>query len=159
MSRRVLVIITLSVFNLPSTTVRADDTTKADKKESSAVLLQSVGALAATHLYQTYLNIGFIADAKADNNYDEKQAKELLASVLKMMDVVDKQLDKVEKLELAKEDRQALELLRKVQKKLKDQTDELQAFWKTGDKEHGEKYESIRKEAWESIRKLVGLTE
>ena len=57
------------------------------------------------------------------------------------------------------EDRQALEVLRKVQKKLKDQSEELQAFWKTGEKEHGEKYEAIRKEAWQSIRTLLGLTE
>ena len=58
---------------------RADETPKPDKKESAnAVLLQTVGSLAATHLYQTYLNIGFIADAKVEGSYEEKQAKELL---------------------------------------------------------------------------------
>jgi coenzyme F420-reducing hydrogenase alpha subunit len=143
-----------------ATASNADDTTKPDKKDASTpVLLQTIGALAGTHLYQTYLNIGLIADAKAENSYDEKQAKELLASVLKMTELVDKQLDKVDKLELSKEDRQALEVLRKIQKKLKDQADELQAFWKTGDKEHGEKYEAIRKEAWQAIRTLLALTD
>ena len=157
------IITTLGVVALSLTWLaasRGDETPKPDKKDgNNPVLLQTVGVLAATHLYQSYLNIGFIADAKAEGNYGEKEAKELLASVLKMMDLADKQLEKMDKLELAKEDRQALDVLRKLQKKLKDQSDELQAFWKTGDKEHGDKYEAIRKETWQSIRTLLGLTD
>jgi hypothetical protein len=126
-------------------------------KDGRKQLLETVGALAAVHLYQSYLNIGLIADGKAEGIYGEKESQQILASVLPLMDMVDKQLAKVSKLDMDKQDRDGLEQLGRLSKLLRQQAEELQAFWKTGDKERGAKYEKLRKEAWEGISKLLGL--
>jgi hypothetical protein len=121
-------------------------------------LLETVGALAVSHLYQSYLNIGLMADGKAEGVYDEADIKGILVSVLGVMDTLDKQMDKVAKLELSQEDRDTVEQIRKLSGILRQQADELQAFWKTGDKLRAAKYEKLRKEAWEGISKLLGFS-
>jgi hypothetical protein len=126
---------------------------KADRQQ----LLQAVGLLAASHLYQAYLNIGFMADGKAEGTYTEKDIKEILGTVLALLDGLDKQLDKVGKQELTKEDRQALDEIRRLAGLLQEQGKELQAFWSTGDKSHGDRYEKLRQEAWQGISKLMKL--
>jgi hypothetical protein len=134
-----------------------------DKKEASAdkeardQLLETVGVLAASQLYQGYLNIGFVADGKAEGTYEEKDAKQILGSVLGLLDTLDKQLEKVGKLDLEKPDREGVDQIRKLSAQLRDQGKELQAFWTTGNKERGAAYEKMRKESWDGISKLLGL--
>jgi hypothetical protein len=134
-----------------------------DKKETSPdreardQLLETVGVLAASQLYQGYLNIGFVADGKAEGTYEEKDARQILGSILSLLDTLDKQLERVGKLELDKADREGVEQIRKLSGQLHDQGKELQAFWATGNKERGAAYEKIRKESWDGISKLLGL--
>ena len=120
-------------------------------------LLQTVGVFATANLYHTYLNIGFIADGKAEGLYDEKDMVQILGTSIALLDILDKQFEMIGKLDLTKEDLVSLDNLRKLAGLLRQQSDELQAFWKTGDKERGAKYEKIRKEAWTGISKLMGL--
>jgi hypothetical protein len=120
-------------------------------------LLEITGTLAASHYYQTYLNIGFIADGKAEGIYGDKEANKVLDSVLALLMTADKQLEQVAKLDLEKEDRQSLEQMRKISAVLHQQGKELQAYWTTGDQERSAKYESLRKAAWTSISKLLGV--
>ena len=61
------------------------------------------------------------------------------------------------KLELTKADREGLEQIRRLSALVRQQGQELQAFWKTGAKERGAKYEKIRLEAWLGLSKLMGL--
>jgi hypothetical protein len=126
-------------------------------KEAHDQLLETVGVLAASQLYQGYLNIGFVADGKAEGTYEEKDAKQILNSVLALLDTLDKQMEKVGKLDLNKQDREGVEQIRKLSGLLHDQGKELQAFWTTGNKERGAAYEKIRKESWDGISKLLGL--
>src|SRR5262249_32377339 len=94
---------------------------------------------------------------RAEGVYQEKDIQQILNSVLSLMDTLDKQMDKVSKLDLNKEDRDGVAQIRKLSGMLRQQADELQAFWKTGDKERGAKYEKLRKDAWEGISKMLGL--
>jgi hypothetical protein len=126
-------------------------------KEACEQLLETVGVLSAAQLYQTYLNIGFIADGKAEGTYEEKDAKQILGSVLGLLDTLDKQLEKLGKLDLNKQDREGVAEIRRLSAQLREQSKELQAFWTTGNKARGAGYEKVRKESWEGISKLLGL--
>jgi hypothetical protein len=135
---------------------RTDPEPTKEKSERGS-LLEAVGALAAGQLYQAYLNIGFIADGKAEGTYEDGEARQLLGSVLGLLDALDRQMTKVGKLDLEKADREALEEISRLSALLHRQGEELQAFWKTGDKERGARYERTRQQAWAGIRDLLHL--
>jgi hypothetical protein len=121
------------------------------------VLLETVGALTASHCYQTYLNIGMVADAKAKGTYSEKDAYRILESVLSLLDTVDRKLVDLTKLELDAKDRDTLEQMRKLSKLLRDQGKALQSSWNSGRTEDLAKYDEVRKDSWAAISKLLGL--
>ncbi|TMQ30046.1 MAG: hypothetical protein E6K70_24810 [Planctomycetota bacterium] len=56
-------------------------------------LLETIGTLTSAHYYQTYLNIGLIADGKARGTYTEADAVKVLESVLSLLKSVDRKLD------------------------------------------------------------------
>ena len=127
--------------------------------DANQKLIETVGLLAGLHLYQTYLNIGFVADGKAEGTYEEADARKLLASVMTPLDTVDKQLEKVGKLAPGKADQDAVAQLRKLAALLRQQGKELETFWNTDQESDGAKYEATRKRAWEGISKLLALTD
>src|SRR5262245_14570026 len=122
-----------------------------------AALTETVGLLSGLYLYQTYLNVGLLADGKAERLYDERAARAVLASVLTPLDAVDKQLAKVGELAQTPADRQAAERLRGVVGLLRRQGQELIAFWDSGHPAWGARYEATRLEAWKQINALLGL--
>ncbi len=134
-----------------------DNKESVSPKDERAQLLQTVGLLSASQVYQAYLNIGFLADGMANENYEEKDAQQIMASILNLLNATDRQLEKATKLDLSKADREALVQIRKLSGLVRQQGEELQAFWKTGKKEQGDKYEKLRQEAWEGISKLLHL--
>jgi hypothetical protein len=127
--------------------------------EASAVPLEAAGALAAAHLYQTYLNIGLLADARAEGMYDTATAQEVLSAVLSLGSRVDQQLDGIARGSLSREDRDVLAEVRKQSASLREAAQALRQFWKSGRKEDGAKYEALRKKSWAGIEKLLGLKE
>ena len=142
---------------VPGPTAHAQTKEAPAENASTRVLTETVGLFAGLNLYQTYLNIGLLADGYAEGLYEEKEVKQLLGSVLTPLEAADKQLDKVGKLPLNAADRAAIARLRKILGLLRKQGAELQAFWETGKPEHGNNYEAIRKEAWAGISNLLGL--
>jgi len=126
-------------------------------KDDRAVLQQAIGLLAASQVYQAYLNVGFIADSKATGNYAEKDGQQILDSIFNLLAASDKQLEKVGKLEITKADREGLMEIRRLSNLVRQQGAELQAFWKTGDKDRGARYEELRQESWRGISVLLGL--
>jgi len=126
-------------------------------KEDNALLTETVGLLTGLQLYQTYLNIGLLADARAEGLYEPLTVAQLLGSAAAPLDKVDAQLGKIEKLKLAKEDAQAITRLRKIAGLLRTQSKELAAFWDTGKDEHGKKYETARQAAWKELNFLLDL--
>ena len=120
-------------------------------------LLETVGCLTAAHYFQTYLNIGFIAEGKAQGTYTDKDARKVLDSVLSLLNSTDEKLEALGKIELDKGDRERLEQLRAASALLRQQGKELQVYWETGKDENAAKYESLRKNAWATISKLMGI--
>jgi hypothetical protein len=125
---------------------------------STSVFTETIGLLAGLQLYQTYLNIGLLADAKAEGIYEATEVKQLLGSVVTPLDQVDKQLEKVAAVKgLSKDDVAAITKMRKIIGLLKTQGKSLQAFWDTGAEENGKKYETARQAAWKALADLLEL--
>jgi hypothetical protein len=128
-----------------------------DAQERRQLLLEALGALTASHGYQTYLNIGLIADGKAKGTYTEKDAYRLLDSVLALLSAVDRKLAALDRIDLDKEDRANLEQTRQLSGLLRKQAQRLQTFWDTGKDEDAAQYESARKDSWAALSRLTGI--
>jgi len=125
--------------------------------EDRRQLLETVGALTAAHCYQTYLNIGLIADGRAKGTYSEKDAYRVLDSVLSFLDSVDRKLAALQKLDLDKLDRDSLDQMRALSALLRQQGKELQNFWDSGKDDDAAKYENVRKDSWAALSRLLGI--
>jgi hypothetical protein len=125
--------------------------------EERRQLLETLGALTSAHGYQTYLNIGLIADGRAKGTYTEKDAYKVLDSVLALLNSVDRKLAALDKIDLDKEDRASLEQMRLLSDLLRKQGKELQTYWDTGRDEDAAQYESVRKDSWAALSKLMGI--
>jgi hypothetical protein len=125
--------------------------------EENSVLLESVGLLAGVQLYQTYLNIGLLADAFAEDVYTPAEAAQLLGSVVGPLEKVEKQLEKVAALKLTKEDAAAIARMKRIAALLRQQGKSLQSVWDTGLEEHTKKYEEARQAAWKEVSDLLDL--
>jgi hypothetical protein len=120
-------------------------------------LLETLGALTAAHCYQTYLNIGLIADGKARGVYTDRDAYKVLDSVLALEQALDRRLAAIDKLDLDKEDRASLDQMLLVSALIRKQAKELQTFWDTGRDEDAAQYESVRKDSWAALSKVMGI--
>ena len=148
------------VESKPAATPKDDNVKTTDPTNSSAAergLLQTIGALTAAHYFQTYLNIGFIADGKGHGIYSEKDARRVLQSVLTLLDSVDRRLETLNHVNLNKDDRESLEQMRAISALLRQQAKELQNYWERGQDEDLNRYESIRKNSYAAISKLLGI--
>jgi hypothetical protein len=125
--------------------------------DARAQLTETVGLFSGLYLYQTYLTIGLLADGKTERLYDEKSARNVLASVVTPLEAVDKHLAQVGGLALTPGDRHAAERLRFAVGLLRRQGQELIAFWDSGQPAAGARYEATRQEAWRQISALLSL--
>ena len=120
-------------------------------------LLEAVGALTAANCYQTYLNIGLIADGKAKGTYAAQDASKVLSSVWVLLDSIDRSLAAISEFDLDKQDRERLEQMRDLSALLRLQGQELQAYWDSGNEEDRATYDNTRKDSWAAIAKLTGI--
>src|SRR4029077_15687161 len=75
--------------------------------------LEALGSLTAVHLYQSYLNIGLLADAAENEQMDYADAEKTLAQIVRLMTLVDRQLDAIGKTGLDQNDQRAMQNIRK----------------------------------------------
>src|SRR5262245_59713652 len=122
-----------------------------------AQLTETVGLLSGLYLYQTYLNVGLLADGKAERLYDEKAARAVLKSVLTPLDAVHNQLSRIGAMAETAADRDAAARLLHVVGLLRRQGQELVTFWDTGRAGDGARYEATRQEAWRQLSALLKL--
>ena len=125
--------------------------------EENAVLLETVGLLASVQLYQTYLNIGLLADGYAEGLHELSEAKQLLGSIIGPMEKIEKQLEKVATLKLTKDDAAALTRMKKLAGLLRTQGKLLQAYWDSEGEEDSKKYEETRQATWKELNDLLEL--
>jgi hypothetical protein len=125
--------------------------------DANAQLTETVGLLSGLYLYQSYLNIGLLADGKAEKLYDDKAARSVLDSILNPLETVDKQLEKIGKQARSGADRDAVDHIRIMVDLLRRQGKELKLFWDSGRPEDGTRYEATRQEAWKQISSTLGF--
>src|SRR5262249_13482993 len=120
-------------------------------------MLETLGSLSAAHLYQSYLNIGLLADAVEKEGYSPEQANNMLATIVSLMNVVDKQLDKLARIELGEEEKHDVDRIRELSGLLRLQVAALRAYWLTGQPQQAERYQAAREKAWNSLSEVLGL--
>ena len=125
--------------------------------DPNETLLEAIGTIGGVQLYQTYLNIGFIADGHGQGIYSEEEARELLATVIVPLDRIAKQFDSVKRVAADQDDKKALERLAKISAILKDEGARLTAFWTTGTDEDANRFEKTRQQAWKEISSFLQL--
>src|SRR5262249_51158407 len=110
-------------------------------------------------LYQTYLNIGLLADAVENETYTKAEATNILQTVGELVNLVEKQLNKLPVGDLADEDKAALKGVRLLTSLLRSQSSALLAFWATGEETHAMRYHSAREQSWNALKEILGLDE
>jgi len=126
--------------------------TLADNK----LLLETLGAWGASQVYQSYLNIGMLADAVAHQAYAEGEAYAILATLNGLLQMMDRQLEKVATV-IDTEDQAALANIRRLNRLLQTQADALVISWETGDRKKEEEYLQIRGKSWDGIQEVLGV--
>lgn len=120
-------------------------------------LLEALGGLSATHLYQSHLNIGLLADAVESEIYTIEDAEKSLSSVVELMKLVDAQLAKVAKAGIDAGDQESIRELQAVTAMLHMQAGSLRSYWATGQMEHAEQYHKAREAASQGLAKILDL--
>jgi hypothetical protein len=126
-----------------------------DPKEAPPEALEG---LVGVHLYQSYLNIGVLADATEGDVYSPREANKLLDRVTALMTNVERQLGRLEEAGKVK-DAKSLERSRRVTALLRSQATELRLYWATAGEEHARRYHKAREEAWAGITEMMGIKE
>jgi hypothetical protein len=122
-------------------------------------LLESVGSLCAVQLYQSYLNVGLLADGVEHEAYSKADAAEILKTIVTLSQTVDGQLQKLADSGLEKDDQKALDRVRKASALVRTQAGHLQSFWTSGEKNHVDEYQRLRQQCWQELRSILGLPE
>jgi hypothetical protein len=126
-------------------------------KATNDRLLEALGCQSAVHLYQSYLSIGLVADAVANKTCKPLDGSKMLTTVAGLIDVVDRQLEELNKLDLQPEEKEGVQRIRAVSSLIRVQLASLQAYWLSGDSRHAERYTKTREQAWTEISELLNL--
>jgi hypothetical protein len=119
--------------------------------------LEALGGLSAAHLYQSYLNIGLIADSVEAETQSREEAEKMLQTVVDLMGVVEKQLARLSQTDLGAEDRAALERIKTVSGLLSTQADQLRVYWADQDTAQAREYHETRRAAWDALKSVLGF--
>jgi hypothetical protein len=119
--------------------------------------LEALGSLSATHLYQTHLNIGLLADGVESETYSVEEAEKNLKSVVEMMETVEAQQARLAKSGLEPDDLDSMRQIQAVSAMLHLQIDALRAYWKTEEVEQADQYHLARKATWQGLSKVLGM--
>jgi hypothetical protein len=147
---------------MPATQAKTTEVSKAGLARSTLserhALLEAVGALTSADYFQIYLTIGFVAEGKSRGIYTDKDARKVLDTVLVLLNLVENKLSMLGNFDLDKEDRDSLEHMIVLAVLLREQGERLQAFWLSKADADAAKYERARKDSWEAISKLLGIS-
>jgi hypothetical protein len=119
--------------------------------------LAALGMLSAAQIYQTYLNIGLLADGVESEAYTKAQAEEMLATVVGLLDQGDRQLDAVRQTDLDADDQQNVKRIQDLTVLLRRQASALRAYWATGDREQITRYHQARETTWKRLSDALGI--
>jgi hypothetical protein len=119
--------------------------------------LAALGLLSAAQVYQTYLNIGLLADGVESGAYSKAEAEEMLATVAGLLNQMDRQLDKISDTGLDAEDQQNVERIQTLTVLLRRQASALRAYWATGEREQIDRYHQTRETSWKHLSAVLDI--
>jgi hypothetical protein len=119
--------------------------------------LSALGMLSAAHVYQTYLNIGLLADGVESGAYTRAEAEEMLTTLGGLLNQTDRQLDKIAGSGLSEDDRQSVARVRQLTALLRRQAGALRACWAGGGREQIDRYHQAREATWKNVSAVLGL--
>jgi hypothetical protein len=131
-----------------------DDPGSAPPAPESDPLLEVVASLTGAHLYQTYLNIGLLADAVETELYEREEGEKWLGTVTATLDAVDQQLGRIPVTRLKAGQHKHLVRVKELSALLRVQTVELRKYWETGKKEHADLFQKARTDTWKGMEDL-----
>lgn len=140
---------------LPTNAVAKPDTSAGSIPKAG--FLEALGGLSATHLIQSHLNIGLLADGVESETYTIAEAEKNLQSVTDSMKLVDVQLAKLSKSGLDHEDKDSIRQIQAVTALLHLQAKSLRAYWATGAMDHAVQFQEARKASWTGLSKVLGI--
>src|SRR5207248_1450013 len=109
------------------------------------------------HVYQTYLNIGLLADGVESEAYTKAEAEQMLTTVGGMIEMVDRELDRLAELDLSEAEKAGIEVIQNLTVLLRRQGNALRAYWTTGEREQITRYQKAREMTWAELSELLGL--
>ncbi len=127
----------------------------APAKPKQELYLETVALLTVGHLYQTYLNIGLLADGVENDVYGKPEAVTMLADVTNTLLMVDRQLARLLDSQLSSDDEEDVQHVRMLSTLLRQQARELKAYWDDPTEEQARRYKKARETAWEGIQPLL----
>jgi hypothetical protein len=119
--------------------------------------LATLNNLTQVHLYQSYLNIGLLADSTESEVYTSEETQKWLDRTVGQLEAVDKQLDALARLDLDAEERKGIERCRSISGLLRTQATELREYWKKSDKDHAMRYHKARDAAWARLSEVLQI--
>ncbi len=119
--------------------------------------LKALGTMSGAHVYQTYLNIGLLADGVESEAYTKAEAEQMLTTVGGMIEMVDRELDRLAELDLSEAEKAGIEVIQNLTGLLRRQGNALRAYWTTGEREQITRYQRAREDTWKELSELLGL--
>jgi hypothetical protein len=120
-------------------------------------LLEALGGMCAVHLYQSYLNIGLLADAVENEAYSGSDAAGILLTIQELVTMVENHVTLVGRLDLETDDLHTLTRIRLVSNLLRTQGAALMGYWATADEEYANRYQTARGATWGELQEMLGL--
>ena len=126
-------------------------------QEADTLGQQMVGILSATFLYQSYLNIGFLADLHAGGQYDEETALGHGETLVAVIAGARDELQAYRRYQVSEVDQQYIAELIKVVDVLLQECIALNEYMETGDPRAADRFNEMNELAQQAISQLLGL--
>jgi hypothetical protein len=120
-------------------------------------LFYGMGHFGAAFLYQSYLNIGMVADAWTHNIYTPADSKTFLNGDLSFLETSRKLLQELSEFSITKEDRATFLEMIAIIENLKGEADNMLKYIAGRDQKDLDRYDHFRTQAWAQISKLMGI--
>ena len=118
---------------------------------------QMVGVLAATYLYQSYMNFGFLADGFEGELYSTADALDYCADLIAVVGGARDELQAYRSAQVLEADRAFIQDLVTIADVLLQEGVALQAYIQSGARADAERYQEFNELARQAIQQLLGV--
>ena len=122
-------------------------------------LFYGVGHFGSAMLYQSFINIGVIADGYAKKIYPAEQAKAILQTSTHFLTLSENVLKELSAFSISETDRKTLTDMRDIVNDLRQEADHFMKYLTSKKDEDVKNFDSFRVSAWGKIRKMMDIKE